>query len=94
MVQFAFKYFRANPLPVITAIGQVQVPCLIHRIRRRNLMPRAHRQPAEAAVFLDYAGGMHLTPPVFAGETLLEGEISIGGANAIDRQALPERIVG
>src|SRR5690348_135324 len=68
VVQVAGEHFGAEPLPVVAAVGEVQVPRLADRVGRGDFVPGGDGEEGEALVLVDHPGGEPLAPPVLARE--------------------------
>ncbi|SOD02558.1 hypothetical protein SAMN05216486_10438 [bacterium JGI 053] len=80
----------AHLLPVRARVGQVQVPRLVDRARRRDGVPRRHRQVHEAQVFPRHAERVLAGPPVLLRQPRGKGENDTGLVRRKRLDASPE----
>lgn len=89
VVKIAFKHLGAESLPVIAGVSQVEVPSLIDRKRRRDIVPGSHGVIATALIFADHPFGMGHAPAVFPCEPCGEGERAVVQPDGVSRDAVP-----
>ena len=77
------EYFRAESLPIVATVGEMQVPSLIDRIGRSHLAVARDRQKTETAILIEHAQRMRLAPAIFAREPLHERQASVLGGDDI-----------
>ncbi len=74
VMQRLAEHPAAELLPIRARVEQVQVPRLVHLVRRRDRMPRRHGEEGEALVFADDAARVRRRPAVVAREPCREGK--------------------
>lgn len=92
MMQRLAQHLTTQPLPIRTRIDQMQVPRLIHRLRRRHRMPRTCCQENESAVLLHHALCELPAPAILLCQPFAEAQRRARLIEFKRTQSLPKRI--
>jgi hypothetical protein len=76
-VQRAARELGAEALPIVSAIGEMEVPGLIDSVRWDNLAAGCEGEEAEAAIFVEDALGLRSRPAVSRARRVRKGSAAL-----------------